>query len=226
MRRARGITLVEVLLATLLTAIIVGTLTSLYVFVVNRAAHAAADVSTTHQVQALSGILKRNISSAVSCEVVTAGGNTGLKCIMPVDGVDKDTDGYFDSYSPNGVSRRGIAKFGSGKRIWFYFADTTGNFAVPGKLLWKAVRTDDALPTAADVDNAFTYYYGSGKETWNLIESVTFVTDSSRGITSYSINSSSLTRTDMRKSDAVSITDADSYTADLSRTIYWRHWRK
>ncbi|MCH8274197.1 MAG: type II secretion system protein [Armatimonadetes bacterium] len=229
MRRRRGMTLVELIVATGLTAVIVGTLAAFYALVTIRSAHSAAKVSVVMQAQSLADEIARTIEQSVECDLVSQGGGIkALKCIMPAQGTDTDGDGRLDTFWPQSVSAGGNEKFGEGKRVWFYMADSSAAFKIPGPILWRAERNDDVEPTPLDVDKEWSYYYDSGRPKWHLVESVEFDIVGDQ-LATFTINLSSLTRADKSAigvpADAAA-PGADRYLLTLTRTVFWRNWRK
>src|SRR2546423_251599 len=120
MHKRRGMTLIEMALALSLTALIIGVLTVLYGFTMERLAHATADFAASDDAFLASNDIGTVIRNANTCTTVTSGSVTGLKCTMPSTGTDKDGDGHLDSWTLTAVSRRGYEKVTLGKRIWFY----------------------------------------------------------------------------------------------------------
>lgn len=226
MCKRSGMTLVELVLATALSALIIGAAASLYTFVVvrtgNSGAHSALILQTRRVLQDITDVVK----NSVSCQVVTSGGNTGLKCTLPVRAVDLDGDGVVDRYDPNIVTGFGIPRYGTAARVWFYKAAPSGNFTSPGSILFKATRYDDALPTGADVDRNWTFYYSTGPSQTALIDTLTFAVDPVQRITTITLTASVLTREE-RSAYGEPVSSAyDRYTITLTQKAFWRHWRQ
>lgn len=225
MNRRKGFSLVEVVLASALTVVVVGTLASVYSLATRQAARAVASINGTRQAQILATEIAKTVSNSVYCAVITSGGNTGLRCTMPQNGTDKDGDGYLDEYTPYIVSKRGIEKFGRGKRVWYYFSDSTGNFTNTGTVLWRAQRNDDLLPTTTDKDSAWAFYYGTSNSRWKLIESINFSVDANAKTTTFTIIGSQKTGAERTATNS-DVTMRAGYRTTLSRTSFWRNWRK
>lgn len=225
----RGFTVLELLLTLTLTAILAGTLVSLYVFVATRAAHGVAENNVLTQVRSVTGDISRTIANSVRCELVTVGGKTALKCTMPEQEGAKDARGNVVEYTPKSLSPRAIEQWGVGKRLWFYQADHTGVPGTSGTILWKAVRPDDAVPGAGDVDREWSYYYGGAVYRWNLITSASFTVNSTARRASVSVTGSVRARRLDERGDP-SATDpvekAQTYTLTMSRESFWLRWRK
>src|SRR5438876_10776433 len=111
MRKISAFTMVEVLMASMLTVVVVGGLAYVFHVAARTAANVSANVTATYEAQQLSNESSRVIRNSVSCAVVTSAGNTGLRCTMPASGTDTDMDGYADTYTPIGNSKRGIEKY-------------------------------------------------------------------------------------------------------------------
>jgi type II secretory pathway pseudopilin PulG len=225
MRKARAFTIIELTLATALTAIIVGALGTVYVFAARESSESTAAASATRQAQMLMAEISDVVSQAVNVQIYSAGGNTGLKCTMPVNGLDTDGDGYLDTYTPRAIGKRGYEKYGYGKRIWFYRSGATGAFASLGGIVWRAQRNDDNAPTAFDKDTAWTYYPGVASTRWNLIERMTFALDAPNKTVTVNITGSSLMRAD-RVGNVAEVAEGQAAKTAISQNIFWRNWRK
>jgi Tfp pilus assembly protein PilV len=224
MSKRSGFSIIEVLLAAVLTAVVLGALTSVYSFAARTASNAAASANATRQAQMLGNEIAKVVRNAVQCDVIVGSGNTGLRCTMPANGVDVDGDGYLDTYSPQRISKRGLEKWGKGNRVWFYMANSTGDFSKPGTIVWRAQRIDDSPPTSSDCDSKWAYYYGSSKLRWDITEALTFSVDSANQLTSFSVTCSQLARAD-RMAKTSDVNSGSGYRTTLSRTIFWRNWR-
>ncbi|MER3466588.1 MAG: hypothetical protein C4340_05585, partial [Armatimonadota bacterium] len=201
------------------------TLVSLYVFVATRAAHGVAVNNVLMQVREATNDICRTIANSVRCELVNVGGKTALKCTMPEQEGATDARGNVVEYIPKSLSPRAIEQWGVGKRIWFYQADATG---VPGTT-GTAVRVDDAVPSSADVDRDWSYYYGSTVYRWNLITSATFTVNPTARRTSVSVTGSVRARGMEERGDPSAIDTIDmaqTYTLTMSRESFWLRWRK
>lgn len=224
----RAFTLVELMFVTIITAIIVGALGGLFVFVGTRASQTITKNGILLQTQALNEELERVLSQAQECKLVQIRvGVNGLKCTLPAAGVDADADGTIDKYRVSAVGPRGREAFGTGKRVWFYMADATGAPATgvtSGGTLWRAWRNDDALPTLADADQKFAYYYGdTGKPRWNFVDSLGY-TINANGTVTYTIASSKLRRAERRPGAGESTANYESFR--ITRTVVCKYWRK
>ncbi len=222
--RKRGFTLVEMVLVTALTAMIVGALCSLYAFSTNRAAHAYANYGSLMQARDLMDEIESVVQWSQTVSLVSSGSTTGIRCTMPVNGTDKDGDGYADTYTLTTVNRRGLPKWGTGNRIWFYRSDSTGDFTHSGSVPWRAQRSDGSMPTTSDVDSKFAYYYTSGQSRYSLINGLSFVVDSTAHTVDVTVTTNDLVR---REASSAAASDANlSYSLTFTRKIYWRNWRK
>jgi type II secretory pathway pseudopilin PulG len=218
-----GTTLIELVLVMALTSIIIGTLAGLFSFAIARANHAFANANSLYQARRLLDQVQAVVMNAQGCVALSSAGATGLKCVMPATGTDKDGDGYNDSYTPTGISRRGFLKWGVAKRIWFYTSDSSGAFGMPGTVIWRAQRTDDSLPTSSDADSSWSNYYG-GKKQYSLITALQFSTTAAAHTVNVTIAANQLARSESSSSAA---SDSNSsYSLTLTRTICWRNWRQ
>lgn len=225
----KGFTVLELLLTLTLTALLAGTLVSLYVFVATRAAHGVAENNVLMQVRSVTNDISRTIANSVRCDLVTVGGKTALKCTMPEQEGETDARGNVVDYIPKSLGPRAIEQWGVGKRIWFYQADSTGVLGTDGTILWKAVRADDATPSSSDVDRTWTYYYDGTAYRWNLITSVTFAINAPARRASVTVTGSVRARglDEIGNPSALDpIERAQTYTLTMSRDAFWMRWRK
>lgn len=224
--KRRGFTLVELLLASSITAIVVGALGGMFVFVGTRAAQSMAQNGVLLQSQALSEELEKTVVNAQACRTVSAPGGIALKCILPVNGEDRDIDGLIDRAKPMWVTPTGREGYGQGKRVWLYVAGTDGRLDLStggARKFWRAYRDDDAFPTTADIDTSFSTYYDTGRAKWNLIDNVDFSVDGN-GMVTFKIQASKLRRSESRLGSGDS--KADGATLKLVRTVFCRNWRR
>lgn len=224
--KRRAFTLVELLLATAISAVIIGALAGMFVFVGARAAQSMAHNGVLLQAQALSEELERTVVNAQSCVVVAAPGGQALKCILPETGEDTDGDGLIDRARPLWVTPTGQEGFGRGKRVWFYVTGSSGriDLAPSGEhRFWRAYRNDDLLPGAADIDQSFSKYYNTGNSRWPLIDTVSFSVGGD-GIVTFTINASKLRRNESRIGGGDSTSEGAKL--QLVRSVYCRNWRR
>ena len=224
--RRHGFTLVELLLATSITAVIVGALGGMFVFVGSRAAQSVAQNGVLLQAQALSEELERTVVNAQSCRVIPAPGGLALKCILPATGDDTDGDGLIDRAKPMWITPTGHEGYGTGQRVWLFLGGSSGDLnsaATGSKRFWRAYRNDDGIPTSADIDQSFSTYYDSGNSRWNLIDDATFSV-SGDGLITFTIKASILRRSESRI--GAGDTSADGAQLSLVRTVYCRNWRR
>ncbi len=227
----RGATLVEMMIVTMLTAMVIGSLTGLFGFVTSRAAHAAAQAGAQEQADAVAESIAQTVSAATGCTVVTLSGSQALRCTMPAVSVDRDGDGRPDRWQLWQVSRRGRERFGTGGRVWFYQSDATGAFGSAGTWPWRAHRSDDANPVllgadgvAVDADQGWAKHSGLSTSKYYLVTGLTFSVDSAQKSVTYTVTASAINRDDrsMSAGDAAS----DGYAVARTRTVSWRNWRK
>jgi type II secretory pathway pseudopilin PulG len=225
----RAFTVVELLIAVSLTAIIAGTLVSVYVFVSTRAAHAVAEQNVLDQVRDLASDIARTVENSVRCEVVTVSGQSALKCLLPAQPNSTDARNVATSFAPTALSARGIERWGEGQRVWFYQSDDTGKLGRSGDYVWRAVRNDDSVPTDADADRAWSYYYSTSRYRWSLINEVSFSVSSSDRSATVKIKGSVLATEAERRGRLTggdTLEKARTYWVTMTRTAYWLRWRR
>lgn len=219
----RGATMVEVTLSVLLTAIVLGGLTTVYTFTVNRAGHAAANTACATQARQLLDEIEAVVSLAQRCEYNPGAGIPGLRCIMPATGQDTDSDGYMDSFQPKSVSPQGSEQWGRGDRYTFYMGLSTGAYNPSGTYVWRAKRADNVFPGAADADPKWAMRFGSNNR-WHLITGLSFSVDNSKDKVTVTVTASSQSRADVAKKAADADSISDSVT--ITRVMTYNNWRK
>lgn len=227
MTSRRAFTLVELMLVSAMTAVIVGALGALFVFVATRASQTMSKNGVLLQAQALSEELDNTISQAQSCKLVNLrGGITGLKCVMPASGTDVDGDGIRDKYDPLGVRPNGREGYGAGKRMWYFMSDSSGaTSAVMAHdgIFWRSWRDDDSIPSVGDLDRKFAYYYGTTNPKWNFIDTVSFTVNGD-GTLTFTLSANKLRRSERRSESGDS--EADLTRFQMKRTVLLDSWRK
>ncbi|GIV02481.1 MAG: hypothetical protein KatS3mg015_1311 [Fimbriimonadales bacterium] len=225
----RAFTVVELLIAVSLTAIIAGTLVSVYVFVSTRAAHGVAEQNVLDQVRDLTRDVSKTIENSVRCETVNVSGQWALKCVMPAQPTSTDARNVANAFAPTDLSARGIERWGEGQRVWFYQADETGKLGRAGLYVWRAVRSDDAIPTDADADRAWSFYYGGVGYRWSLINSISFSVTPSERLATVTVKGSVLAGDSEERGKLVGADELDkarTYSLTMSRAAYWLRWRR
>lgn len=223
MRRSRGTTLVEVMLATVLSVILIGALVLVYGFVVLQSSRAFASASVLNQAELAATEIGDYVRNSKRCSIVQSGTKQALVCLMPLKSVDKNNDGRGDEFDPDKVAGLSIPEYGDGQRVWFYLGDPAKDFGAEGTILCKAIRNDDAVATSTDVLKSWSFYYDRTVSRWNLISGFTFSVDPSAATTTFTIRASTLARAE-RQPD-VSTPNMDRYDHTITRTIHWRYWR-
>lgn len=225
MTKRRGFTLVEVMMTSVLGALIVGATGGLMVFASKRAQHAYTENAVVTQVLQLSTEIENTISNAAGCTVQTNTFGSALKCVMPATSRDTDNDGLADAWDASSVSSAGAEKYGNGIRVWYYWSDNTGTFGATGTkpVFYRAYRTDDASPTAADIDKRFSRLYTASGSRWNLIDSLTFSESPTTKLFNYTITASKLISQDRNSGGT---TGSDMRDFRVSRSVMAQEWRK
>lgn len=224
MTRRRGFTLAEVLITSILASLIVGATGGLMVFASKRAQHAYSENAVTTQVLQLSAEMENTISKAVACTTQTNSNGSTLKCIMPETGKDEDRDNYEDDWDPVKISSAGTEKYGNGIRVWYYWSDASGGYAMASSkpTYYRAYRSDDASPSTGDIDPRFSRLYAATGTRWNLVDNVTFSISPATGVVNFTITASKLISQE-RKSGT---SGSDTREYRLSRSVMCQEWRK
>jgi prepilin-type N-terminal cleavage/methylation domain-containing protein len=219
----RGFTMIEMTLVMALSALILGAVACLYSFTTTRAGTAVASAACQAQAIVVMNEITKIVDMSNICSITTIGANSALTCIVPSKTTDFDGDGYPDWATPSSASRRGFDKWGQGYHIYFYTSDATGTPANTGPYIWRAKRSDWNTPTVTDSDQNWSLYY-AGNVRYPLITSVTFSVNSVLRTVTINVRASDLRRAD-RSATAADAANLQS-SISLTRTVYWRNWRK
>ncbi|MEP0765725.1 MAG: hypothetical protein HRF45_04190 [Fimbriimonadia bacterium] len=158
-RRAGGVqggfTLVEVVVATGLTAVALAAVVGAHSFVVTQTARVGAQAAATVTTAAALEAMRPTIEGAFSCRtVMLPSGTRALLCEMP------DASAYGEP-APYRVNTAGAALYRGGEVYAFYFSDETGSVEATGNVLWRARAP--AGSTSFTVDTQWSMYYGTGR---------------------------------------------------------------
>lgn len=223
MRRRRGVTMVEVALASVLTGIVVSATVAVYGFVVVRMGHSFARAEAVRQATLVAQDIESTVQSAISCELVPSGKYVYLKCTMPSTVYDRQGDGSADAYDPNSVTTYRKAAFAPGKRVWYVLGRLGGLLmkdTVAGIDPHKAIRTDDSIPTSSDIDMNWSRYYGSANNKFHLLSQLEFQVDSASKKVTYTITASSVAG---RNRTVTGSADRETYSYTVTRVVCWRN---
>jgi prepilin-type N-terminal cleavage/methylation domain-containing protein len=157
MKKRNGFSLIEMLVTLVAGTVVIVTTASLYGFIALRASDSVSQYNAINDLQVLYGELGDHVSHAVSAEIVTFGERDALKLTMPVNGVDKDDDGIFDTWNIIDVNSMNREVWGVGIRLWYYTADITGNPNSEGRYVFRAIRNDDLTITTSDIDRQWSF---------------------------------------------------------------------
>ncbi len=223
MTRTKAFTLVETLLASTLSVFVVGALVGVYGFVTTRTMHTFSRTSVELQAQMLARELALHCSEATKCEAVPGPTSTALKCTIPAIVIDVNNDGELDECRPNKIRALSYEQYDPGQRVWFYFSDATGDFSRPGTVLHKAIRMDDAAPTASDSVAQWRTYPGGSLGRWSLVTTLQVSVDTTWKLATFTVKASSLNRAE--RVPAGGTPDTEKYDHTITRTVAWRNSR-
>ena len=211
-------------LVVALTALIVGTVTAVYAYTIDRMGYGVADANTQREAEYGLDVMAQTISMAQTCAQVSINENTCLKCTLPANCSDTNGDGILDTCSPNSINRRSQERWGNGYRVWFYLADSTGLPSNTGTTFWMAKRMDDLTPTFPDLVMACTYFPGNSKRRLGLVQAATAASVGTTNAYSISINVGAYGEQGQRAAPVTASTSS-SYQFSLSRIPYMHGWR-
>lgn len=214
----RAYTLVEVVIAAGLMALIVAALTALFGFTLKRSAHSVARFTVLRAGEAGTSDLARTIEEAVSCSRVANGASDALVCTMPLNGSDTDGDGFNDAYAPSRASKRGFLHYGTGQRVWYYLAAASGQFGQSGAYLFRAVRNDALNPTTPDIDQVWSFEPGTSTPRRGPFVTMTISSNALSKTISFTLEA----KTAIRQAQ-LPANGEDSQNFQLSGMAHWRH---
>jgi hypothetical protein len=218
--RNRGATLIEMLLVMAMTAIVVGSMASLYGFVAIRTAHTIATTSALDQAEMVADEITYYVMNSKETIRIVSGSQYALKCRMPVDFIDIRNSGRPDRYILSSVSAIHTETFDDGVWVWFYTSDSSGDYGKVGNNFYKAIRSDNANPVGANVDAAWNYHH-DGSHRFNLVDG--FFATSNSGESMFTVTASADTRANIKSASGSTATD--NRAVAVSRHVAWRCWR-
>ncbi len=201
-----------------LTAVIIGAATALYSFIAIRTADSISRFSTLQACQTLTTAIGLATSNATSVTTRSLSGVTALVCTVPDKGVDRGTDGLFDYYWPTATTKLLRETYGTGKRIWFYPANSTGTPGTTGNYWFMAIRNDTSAPTLSDVNSSWSFW-NTGQPRVQIIGTVTFAPVSSSKLVRVRILTSP---TVDRREDGGLANSRRSSNMELNQRFFWR----
>lgn len=218
-KRVRGVTIIEMTLTLVLTAIIVAAATTLYSFIAIRTADAVTRYTVLQNCTRLSKAIEEASRFATKAETKTIDGKTFLVITVPDSGVDRDGDGEFEIYAPSKVNKLLRETFSPGRRIWFYRSNGTGSIDGTGVFWFKAERTDDENITSSDIDRRWSFW-SSGNPKTQIPGTVTF--SIYPATFSHRVTIQTTSSGPLRKEDAGLARVSQVPTVFMSCDYYWR----
>jgi Tfp pilus assembly protein FimT len=216
MRRRSAFTLIEMVLCVALTAIVIGVMATLYGFAAVRLSDAYTKTSLYDQMNSVADRIESTIKNARTCSLDVSG---NLKCNMPVNGIDSDGDGYFDTYYPDSTDANGMGHYSAGNTVWFYDAGSNAAYGTGSNYVWRAEVPGLTAPTSLNLDHSFGYYY-NGNIRYPLVTSTTFVVSPATQTVTFTVTGS------VRIGSENFVTTSEDNTnrvITLTRTVCWRN---
>lgn len=191
MKKRRGFSLVEVLVTTILSSVVLGILISMFAMISRRAEEAVAKTTAINQAKNVIQVIEPHIRNATHIQVGTLATGPYLRCTLAQSTSDIDQDGKPDVYRLSSVGNNGRAKYGRGQRVTYYMSDSSGGptAAASGRWLWRGWRNDNAAVTLADIDGRFAKYYSRNTSIWNLVQNVNYVHNETEATVTVSVTS-------------------------------------
>ncbi len=219
--RTKGTTLVELLFTMTLVVSTIGATVTLYAFVAIRSGDAITQYNVYQQTNDLMKVMSDTASNAISCQSVTLGSVTALKCTMPDSGTDTDKDGIIDIYQPTGVYKTLQEYYSPGKRIWYFPSTKPVAVGSIGGFWYRAVRSDDTIITADDIDKKWSYTTGTTPRIY-IPGTVTFAHDASNLYSTIQISINADTNPNGQVKDYSGNLGIKMPAVSLQKTCFWR----
>lgn len=213
----RGHTLVEMIIATGLLAIMVAGLTALFGFTGKRNLYAIARFSVLRSASVSAKDIEATVEMAVNCQEVANGTSDALVCTMPLNGTDTSGDGVLDTFTPSRISKRGYPRYGSGQRVWYFLSDANGVFGNSGPYLYRAIRNDGANPGVDDIDKVWSVDYQMGRPKRGPLTGMTFTVDAVNKTVQYNLTLSQAIRRDQAP-----VNGEASHSLTVQGKTFWR----
>ncbi|MGQ9454322.1 MAG: PulJ/GspJ family protein [Armatimonadota bacterium] len=170
-RRNSGFSLMELLVASSVVAIVITSVCGVYFSVARAWEHQQGVARVSIAVESACTRLAQYISQAVSAQVVPRFASSDALAInLPLDSP------YPGVYSP--VWSRNRCQFRSGTWIIFYLSDSTGSYSRSGNILWAATMSWSDFPSSVSPDRGWSMYYDTNRGRVEDLKSLSFVVDS------------------------------------------------
>lgn len=215
--------MVETVLASVLTAIVVGALVTVFGYVSNRTAKAYGQSAAVRQASKVADEIASYVGNALDVSLVTVNGQTCLKCTMPSTGRHADGNLRYDLYEPDSIKALSMESFNPGQRVWFYMGDTNGGPIATGAYIHKAVRSDDSGPVSSNVDVPWEKYPGNATRKYPLVTAVAWALDSTYKFVTFTVYASVATGTE--KSATAQTASSNRYDVMVTRRVLARNFR-
>lgn len=216
----RGFSLVEVVFTLALTVMVTGAATGLYSFVAIRTADAIAQYNAISQANDLLNAIETSVQNSFFCEVRTVSGKQMLMCCQPFSGTDRDSDGYFESVTPNQINKLNREEYFLGEQVWYYSASIDATPISSGQFWFRCKRTDIASPTnsGTSFDSKFNFLTTRNPRVF-IPGTVTFSVDEDLRTTTIVITlSNSISRPD----EDLLVRGRNAPPLVMRRVCYWR----
>lgn len=157
----RGFTLVELMLVSTISLLLIIVTTTLYAFVATRTSDSISQYNSIYQAEQLLSAIEQTAANSIDCRVSAIGSSSTITCTLPADGTDFNGDGIIDNPSPSRIGKLMKGEYDRGKRVWFYSSDATGKVGSSGTYWFRAMRDDDSTISDADMDRRWSFANGN-----------------------------------------------------------------
>lgn len=214
MKKRRGFTLLEWVLAAALCGMLMAAATNVYRLIIQRSAFASSMGSVQVQSTLALDQISKDISQAVQCEIQSVSGTSVLVIRLPNAAVLNSADQQVDYYLPAQVSPQGALQYVSGPTV-YYYAVSAGS----GVLIARGSSPNGFVILSSN-DTKFTTIDGT-RNRFPSLTSFTFSVNPSQQVVTLNV----LARTLMRSTSQAATADTSNETASASftRVVEWRN---
>lgn len=149
----RGVTLVELLIAVMVSAVLIGALCEMYLVLASEFERQQGEGDSLAYTSFACSRVAEYAMPAISAQTYTRyTPNDALRIQLPADTA-------YGIYVP--VIQGAITVYRPGQQIMFYLSDSTGNYYKQGNILWSGVVTSLLPSVAVTPDQSWSLYPGS-----------------------------------------------------------------
>lgn len=220
--RRAGTSLTEIMYASVIGSILLGSSTTLYLLISQRTQKDAARAMALSQAVMLADDMTDTIGKARSIAIGVSGPRQYVYFVLPGNASDANGDGIGDFFQPESVNLDGSLNYIAGQNVAYYWSDdgwvSVGGVVSQGRDLWRSQSALTGGSTGADIHWA---RHGNGTSKWNLIDDVRYVYDATNRIVTITITASAKNRNLSRGNSTQASEEHAAVT--ITRRVRLRH---